>query len=79
MDDIRVEKILSDNYSKCYVKTMDPDELDNNVHLYINSHFYHGHSDMKIEHLRLVHSVLSEFFEKYKKAVDEEDFKAGEV
>lgn len=80
MDDITVKKRTGKNgYYQCQVRTIKPDELDNDVAIYISSHFYHGHSNMKIEHLRLVHSTLGEFFKKYDKALDEADFPAGVV
>lgn len=79
MDDIIVERELGDGYRKCEAKTIKPDEFGNDVKLYVNSHFYHGHSNMKIEHMRLIHTTIGEFLKKYDKALDEEEFPMSEV
>jgi hypothetical protein len=64
---LEVKGVAKDNYRRCKVNTRyEPDELGNDIHLYINNHFYHGHSDMTITHLKLIHKVLGKFLKKYK-------------
>jgi len=74
MDDIdikptieKLEEKCIDNYHSCYIYSGCIDELENNVHLYISGNNDRGHLSTTIDHVKLIHKLLSEFIKRYDK------------